>query len=66
MSKNNNTVCFKIDDIKVFSTVNNISNWSTLKTKYSRVCISFRDGSNLYLNDKEDTSTFVIEERNGL
>ena len=66
MSKKNNTVCFEVDDIKVFSKVRNVSNWSTLKTKYSRVCINFKDGSNLYLNDKEDIGTFEIEKRIGL
>ena len=66
MSKKNNTVCFRIDDIKVFSTVNDISNWSTLKTGYSRVCINFKDGSKLYLNDKEDNGTFEIEKKYGL
>tara|TARA_Y100000592_G_scaffold97238_1_gene167549 strand:+ start:4516 stop:4872 length:357 start_codon:yes stop_codon:yes gene_type:complete len=66
MSKKNNTVCFKIDDLKVFSEVSSISNWSTLKTEYSRVCIDFKDGSKLYLNDKEDNGTFEIEKKYGL
>lgn len=61
ISKKNNTICFRIDDINVFRTVNKISNWSTVKSDYSRACIDFKDGSKLYLNDKEDTETFEIE-----
>jgi hypothetical protein len=66
ISKKNNTICFKIDDINVFSTVNKFSNWSTVKSDYCRVCIHFKDGSALYLNDKEDTVTFEIENIYGL
>ena len=60
--KEENIIRFEIDDLLVLSVINSNSKWCNIKSEFSRICIDFKDGSKLYLNDKNNFATFKIKQ----
>jgi len=60
--KKENTIHFEIDNLLVLSEINSSSKWCNIKSEFSRICIIFKDGSTLYLNDKNNFATFKIKQ----
>jgi formamidopyrimidine-DNA glycosylase len=59
-------IWFDLGDIVIFNTLGMTGNWSRIKTKHSRISISFYENDIVYFNDIRNFGTFQIKSKQEL